>query len=78
MRTSTARRRPRPAEPLCAAPDRRGMDRAARRLGAGLGLMLAAAALGDCGVLPLWGMAAGLAAGLALLALAAKEAQGWS
>lgn len=73
MRTSTARRRPRPAEPLCAAPDRRGMDRAARRLGAGLGLMMAAAALGDCGVLPLWGTALLLAAGLAVLCSAARK-----
>lgn len=73
MRTSTARRRPRPAEPLCAAPDRRGMDRAARRLGAGFGLMLAAAALSDSGVLPLWGTALLLAAGLAVLCSAARK-----
>lgn len=73
MRTSTARRRPRPAEPLCAAPDRRGMDRAARRLGAGFGLMLGAGALSDGGVLPLWGTALLLAAGLAVLYSAARK-----
>lgn len=75
MKSNTAKRHLRPAEPICAAPDRRGMDKAARRMGAGFGLMLAAAALGDCGVLPLWGMAAGLAAGLAVLCSAVgKEA----
>ena len=75
MRTSTARRRPRPAEPLCAAPERRGMDRAARRLALGLGLMLVAGALSDGGMLPLWGTALLLAAGLAVLCSAVgKEA----
>ena len=73
MKSNTAKRHLRPAEPLCAAPDRRGMDRAARRLGAGFGLMLAAAALGDCGVLPLWGTALLLAAGLAVLCSAARK-----
>ena len=73
MRTSTARRRPRPAAPLCAAPNRRGMDRAARRLALGFGLMLGAGALSDSGVLPLWGTALLLAAGLAVLCSAARK-----
>ena len=75
MRTSTARHWPRLAEPLCAAPERRGMDRAARRLALGFGLMLVAGALSDGGMLPLWGTALLLAAGLAVLCSAVgKEA----
>lgn len=62
-----------PAEPLCAVPEGDKLGSAARRLGAGFGLMLAAAALGDCGVLPLWGTALLLAAGLAVLCSAARK-----
>ncbi|HJC13281.1 MAG TPA: hypothetical protein H9936_06240 [Candidatus Agathobaculum intestinigallinarum] len=62
-----------PAEPLCAVPEGDKLSSSARRLALGFGLMLGAGALSDGGVLPLWGTALLLAAGLAVLCSAARK-----
>lgn len=62
-----------PAEPLSAVPEGGKLSSSARRLALGFGLMLGAGALSDGGVLPLWGTALLLAAGLAVLCSAARK-----
>ncbi len=62
-------------EPLRAVSADKRENRQARRLALGFGLMLVAGALSDGGMLPLWGTALLLAAGLAVLCSAVgKEA----
>lgn len=70
---NTARRLEKTAEPLCAVPEGDKLGRQGRRLALGFGLMLGAGALSDSGVLPLWGTALLLAAGLAVLCSAARK-----
>ena len=62
-------------EPLRAVSADKRENRQARRLALGFGLMRVAGALSDGGMLPLWGTALLLAAGLAVLCSAVgKEA----
>ena len=68
-----ARRLEKTAEPLRAVPEGDKLGKQARRLALGFGLMLGAGALSDSGVLPLWGTALLLAAGLAVLCSAARK-----
>lgn len=74
---NTAKRLKNPDEPLYAVPEGDKLGRQARRLALGFGLMLGAGALSDGGVLPLWGTALLLAAGLAVLcsAVGKEDAQ---
>lgn len=71
MKTTVAKMKP--AEPLSAVPEGDKLGSPAHRLALGFGLMLGAGALSDGGVLPLWGTALLLAAGLAVLCSAARK-----
>lgn len=71
MKTIVAKMKP--VEQLSAVPEGDKPGSPARRLALGFGLMLGAGALSDSGVLPLWGTALLLAAGLAVLCSAARK-----
>ena len=74
---NTAKRLKNPDEPLHAVPEGDKLGSPARRLALGVGLMGGVGALSDGGVLPLWGTALLLAAGLAVLcsAVGKEDAQ---